>query len=207
MLLNRLDPTCLRLQRAQTLVAIVPDPEGPGRRTYLANTLRGAAAVIGTTVTLDQLPTSLSLAEHALRLQHARLLTDDPLFVDEHLPAMVAHRDQRLLAAVRHRHLAPLTALPALTRHRLGQTLRSWLMHMGNHAAIATELHIHPQTVRYRLSRLRELFGPALDDSATRAALLLGLAWDPALTSPSARPGTARLNPDQQLVDATGLTG
>jgi GGDEF-like domain/PucR C-terminal helix-turn-helix domain len=132
-LLNRLGPTCLRLQRAQTLVAIVPDPDGPGRRAQLANTLRGAAAVIGTTVALGQLPSSLRLAEHALRLQHACLLTDEPLFVDEHLPAMVAHRDQQLLAAV---------------RHRLCQTLRSWLMHMGNHAAIASELHVHPQTVR-----------------------------------------------------------
>lgn len=49
-LLNRLGPACLQLRRAGTLVAIVPDPAGPGRRTRLANTLRGAGAVIGTTV-------------------------------------------------------------------------------------------------------------------------------------------------------------
>jgi hypothetical protein len=200
MMLNRLGPTCLQLRRAQTLVAIVPDPDGPGRRIQLANTLRGAAAVIGTTVTLHQLPTSLGLAEHALRLQHAGLLTDDPLFVDEHLPAMVAHGDQRLLAAVRHRHLAPLATLPAPTRDRLSQTLRSWLMHMGNHTAIATDLHIHPQTVRYRLSQLRELFGPALDNPTTRAALFLALAWDPTLTATPARPCTARLKPRPSAV-------
>lgn len=190
MLLDRLDPTCLQLRRAQTLVAIVPDPDGPGRRARLMNTLRGAAAVIGTTVALDQLPTSLRLAEHALRLQRTDLLTGDPLFVDEHLPAMVANRDQRLLAAVRHRYLAPLAPLPAHTRDRLSQTLRSWLMHMGNHTAIAAELQIHPQTVRYRLSQLRELFGPALENPRTRAALLLGLAWDSTLTATAARPTT-----------------
>lgn len=182
-LLNRLGPACLRLRRAQTLVAIMPDPEGAGQRIHLTQTLRGAAAVIGTTVALNKLPTSLSLAQQALRLRQARVLTGDPLFIDRHLPAMVAHHDQRLLAQVRHRHLAPLSPLPTPTRHRLSQTLRSWLMHMGNCTAVATELHVHPQTVRYRLSQLHELFGAALDDPTTRAALLLGLAWDPALAA------------------------
>src|SRR5947209_4306483 len=67
-------------------------------------------------------------------------------------------------------------------RKRLSATLKSWLMNMGNRKAVADELHVHPQTVRYRLDRLRELFGPALDDPATRAALLLALAWGPAVT-------------------------
>jgi hypothetical protein len=55
-------------------------------------------------------------------------------------------------------------------------------MNMGNRKAVADELHVHPQTVRYRLTQLRELFGSALDDPATRAALLLALAWGPATT-------------------------
>ncbi|MGH3975568.1 MAG: helix-turn-helix domain-containing protein [Pseudonocardiaceae bacterium] len=33
--------------------------------------------------------------------------------------------------------------------------------------------------VRYRLTQLRELFESALDDPATRAALMLALAWSP----------------------------
>lgn len=103
-LLNRLGPACLRLRRAQTLVAIMPDPEGAGQHIHLTQTLRGTAAVIGTTVALNKLPTSLSLAQQALRLRQARVLTGDPLFIDRHLRAMVAHHDQRLLAQVRHRH-------------------------------------------------------------------------------------------------------
>jgi hypothetical protein len=55
-------------------------------------------------------------------------------------------------------------------------------MNMGNRKVVADELHVHPQTVRYRLTQLRELFGSALDDPATRAALLLALAWGPATT-------------------------
>jgi DNA-binding PucR family transcriptional regulator len=44
---------------------------------------------------------------------------------------------------------------------------------------VAEDLHIHPQTVSYRLGRLHTLFGPQLDDPATRAALMLALAWGP----------------------------
>lgn len=55
-------------------------------------------------------------------------------------------------------------------------------MNMGNRKAVADELHVHPQTVRYRLTQLHELFGSGLDDPATRAALFLALAWGPATT-------------------------
>jgi hypothetical protein len=181
-LLERLDDSCLRLRRPQMLVAIVPDPAGPGTRKRLASTLRGAGAVVGATVPLERLPASVSLAEHAVRLRQASVLPDDPLFVDEHLDTMVVHRDEALLAALRQQCLAPLAALPESTRERLLRTLRSWLMHMGNRQAVAAELHVHPQTVRYRLIQLRELFGTALEDPTARAALLVALAWGPAIT-------------------------
>src|SRR5205085_7148317 len=155
-LLGRLDDSCLQLRRPQMLVTIVPDPEGPGQRKRLATALRGAGAVVGVTVPLDRLPASLGLAEHALRLKH--VLPDDPLFVDEHLDAMLVHRDDRLLAALRRQYLAPLAQLSEGNRDRLSETLKSWLMNMGNRKAVADELHVHPQTVRYRLDRLRELF-------------------------------------------------
>jgi DNA-binding PucR family transcriptional regulator len=48
---------------------------------------------------------------------------------------------------------------------------------MGNHEATAQALHVHPQTVRYRLRQIRELFGASLDDPDTRRRLILALCW------------------------------
>lgn len=178
-LLARLPEVCLRLRRPEALIAIVPDPGGPGRRSRLATSLRGASAVIGVTVPPGQLPASLAMAELAARLLQDGVVQDDPLFVEEHLDAAIVHGDDRLLTALRRRHLAPLAGLTGPSHDRLEETLTSWLMNMGNQKAMARDLHVHPQTVRYRMGRLRELFGPDLDDPSTRAALLLGLAWGP----------------------------
>ena len=40
---------------------------------------------------------------------------------------------------------------------------------------MSAELFVHPQTVSYRLKRLRELLGDDLDDPAARFELLLVL--------------------------------
>ncbi|MER6877388.1 PucR family transcriptional regulator, partial [Amycolatopsis sp. NPDC000673] len=49
-LVFRLEDSCLRLRRPGVVVAIVPDPGGPGRRAWLARALRGGGAVVGATV-------------------------------------------------------------------------------------------------------------------------------------------------------------
>ena len=41
--------------------------------------------------------------------------------------------------------------------------------------AIARELHVHAQTVRYRLDQLRELFGDDLEDPDARFELSLAV--------------------------------
>jgi DNA-binding PucR family transcriptional regulator len=61
-------------------------------------------------------------------------------------------------------------------RDRLLRTLRSWLVHWGSRADVAAELFIHPQTVSYRIRRLRALLGADLDDPTARFELLLVLA-------------------------------
>lgn len=176
-LLARLDHSCLHVRRQRMVCAIVPDPDGPQRRERLATALRGAGAVVGHAVALENLPASMRVAEVAAQLRRTRVLDDDPVFVDEHLDSIIVHRDPRLLDAFRAQCLAPLDELGPVTRHRLCETLASWLRHLGDRRAVAEELHIHPQTVRYRLSQLRELFGESLDDPENRRRLTLALAW------------------------------
>jgi DNA-binding PucR family transcriptional regulator len=166
----------------------VPDPDGPGRRQRLRAQLHGTSAIVGPSVPLSRLPESARVAEVAAqtldRAMPATGSSSGPLFADEHLDALIVHRDRRLLEALREDQLRPLAAAPPGSRAALQQTLRSWLVHMGNRREVSEELGVHPQTVRYRLARVRELFGPVLDDPAARLRLLLALAWEPGPDAP-----------------------
>lgn len=136
--------------------------------------------MVGHPVPLEQLPVSIQFAELTARLRAVGVLTDDPVFVEDHLDALIVHRDATLLEALREQVLAPLARLAPTTRDRLSETLGAWLRHMGDRQAVAAELHIHPQTVRYRMSQLHAAFGRSLDDPATRTRLTLALAWSTA---------------------------
>jgi hypothetical protein len=173
--LAHLDPAWLLLRRGAGAAVIVPDAAAPGTRRRLTGALCGVPALVGPAVPLERLAESLSLAEAASRLARGGR---EPLFVEEHLDALLVHQDRRLLEALRSRSLQPLDAAAPSSREALRETLRSWLVHMGNQRAVAAELHIHRQTVRYRLGRLHELFGPELDDPRLRRRLFLALAWE-----------------------------
>ncbi|MFZ0092218.1 MAG: helix-turn-helix domain-containing protein, partial [Solirubrobacteraceae bacterium] len=71
--------------------------------------------------------------------------------------------------------LAPLAGLAPGSRRRLSDTLSVWLAEQGRLGHVAERLAIHPQTARYRLGRLRELFGDALDDPESRFWLEVAL--------------------------------
>jgi hypothetical protein len=203
--LSRLDSSCLPIRRRNQVGAIVPDPAGPGRRTRLSQALRGASAVVGHPVPLENLPASALIAQTAAELQRSGVLDEDPVFAEEHLDAILVHRDPRLLAALRRRVLAPLDDQPVATRDRLIETLTSWLRHFGDRRAMAAELHVHPQTVRYRMTQLHLLFGSTLDAPDARARLVLALAWS--RPSPSVRPApSVRASPSKPSTGA-GETG
>lgn len=187
--LARLGPNCLPVRNTGFPGVIMPDADGPGRRDRLATVLRGARAVVGSGVALQHLPASARVAELAAELLHSGALTEDPLFVDEHLDAVIVHRDPRLLTLLREQCLAPLEAAVPSSR----AMLRCWLRNMGDRQAVAQELHIHRQTVRYRLARLRELYGDTLDDPDTRARMMLALAWEPEAAHPDGDNGQRAL--------------
>ena len=113
---------------------------------------------------------SFRLAAAALALAR-----DEPVVVDEHRVELLWRAEPALVAELAAERLAPLTGETAGSRTRLSATLLAWLRHDGAVVAAAEELGVHPQTVRYRLGRLRELFGHALDEPDARFELELVL--------------------------------
>lgn len=175
--IDELGPDALRIHEPTRYGAVIPEPADSGGRLHLRRLLQGARAVVGSVVTLDRLPRSAEYAEIALRLCREGVLDDDPVFADEHLDTILVWRDRALLEALRRQVLAPLDELPEASRERLLSTLVSWLRHQGDRMAMAEELRVHPQTVRYRLAQLRELLGDQMSDPSSRARLFLALAW------------------------------
>jgi DNA-binding PucR family transcriptional regulator len=57
----------------------------------------------------------------------------------------------------------------------LAETLRAYLDGFGDVAAVAQRLHVHPNTVRYRVRRIEKLTSTSLDDPDVRLVLALGL--------------------------------
>ena len=95
--------------------------------------------------------------------------------VAERRLAEIALRGAPEVAALRRRLLAPLDGQTPASRARLEATLLQWLRHRGAQGAIAAELGVHPQTVRYRMARLRDLMGETLEDPEQRFALEMAL--------------------------------
>jgi hypothetical protein len=170
--------------------ALIPDPEAPGRRSEIDRALKGHPAVIGPAVPWQEAGRSAARVLATQRLVEAGVVPADGLvFANEHLTALILFSDRELLDDLARNRLAPLADETQSSRDRLALTLLAWLDHHGNVQEIAEALHVHPQTVRYRVGRLRECFGSALDDPATRFELGLVLhTRRPAhITSPSPR--------------------
>lgn len=174
--------------------AIVPRCEHPARRDRITLLLRTTTAVVGPNVPLTELPESARIAELAGRIVDRRPVDGGPVFAADHLDEMVVHGDEQLLTALQDAVLRPLAGTVPAQRAVLGDTLRSWLRHMGDRRVMAEELGVHPQTVRYRLARLRQLYGDALDDPAARLQLVLALEW-PRDPSGGCRAGDRVSNP------------
>jgi DNA-binding PucR family transcriptional regulator len=57
----------------------------------------------------------------------------------------------------------------------LADTLAAYLDGFGDIASVAERLHVHPNTVRYRIRRIEKLLSTSLDDPDDRLVLALGL--------------------------------
>jgi sugar diacid utilization regulator len=152
----------------------VPDPAAPARRRGVAAALGGRRAALGPSVPWPRASASLRRATSALALDR-----DGLIVADEHLATLLLASDPALGAELAATRLAPLESLAAAQREKLEATLRAWLDRPGQVQAVAAALGVHPQTVRYRMTRLRELFGERLEDPDARFELSLALRVAP----------------------------
>src|SRR5829696_540318 len=158
----------------ERLCVFLADPGAPGRRRALDTAVRAARAALGPAVPWPRASASLRRAASALALPH-----DGLIVAEEHLATLLLATDPALGAELAAARLAPLETLNGGQREKLEATLRAWLDRPGQVQAAAAALGVHPQTVRYRMTRLRELFGERLEDPEARFELGLALRVTP----------------------------
>jgi hypothetical protein len=180
---SRLPAGTIREAIGEVICALVADPDGPGQRAAIERAILGveARAGLGTTVDWTQARVSFARAQAALELT-----TGERTFVAarENAGQLLLRSDPRLAAELAADRLAPLAQLSPGSRERLTETLRVWLAEQGRLGAVAQRLGIHPQTARYRVGRLRDLLGHALDEPDSRFWLEVALRVADAETPP-----------------------
>jgi hypothetical protein len=188
---RRLPPEALATVVEGEGCVLLPDPEGPGRAEALARAAAEATLSLGPTVAPAVAADSWALALALLRagagtaaassergvrgVSAARDRVGCLLRVDENLATLLLFESRELAGRIAARRLATLADLTPKARARMRETALALLRHDGNAVAMAAEMHVHPQTARYRIARLRELLGEQLDDPDARFELQLAL--------------------------------
>jgi hypothetical protein len=158
---------------------IVPDPDQPGRVRALTTGLAGVRAAVGPELDPTEALKSFRWARETLSLARRGLLpgTGSLVWCRDHLATLAVFRDENLLGVLAERRLAPLAGLRDGQRQLLTETLLVWLSLDKSATDTAVALHVHPQTVRYRLRQLDRLFGPALRDPRLRFEFEVALRY------------------------------
>ncbi|MCT2590277.1 helix-turn-helix domain-containing protein [Streptomyces sp. N2-109] len=155
---------------------VVPDPDAAGRAELLRRATAGWSGAIGPQVPLTQAVKSLHWAQSAVALMERGLLPSGGLLhCTEHTEALVLLPPEELIEDLARRRLAPLASCGPTHGRRLAETLLAWLETRGGAPEVAGRLGVHPQTVRYRLRQIRELWGEDIDDPDSRFELELAL--------------------------------
>lgn len=142
-------------------------------RSALLSSVRRRGAVVGPARAWADVAVSYRRARRLLQVLGPP--STEVLDTEDHLTVLVLSADPEALADLRAAELAPLAGLPAATADRLAETLRSWLLHQGRRDDVAADLHVHPQTVRYRMTQVRDLLGARLRDPVRVHALTVAL--------------------------------
>lgn len=185
------------------VVRISPDA-GLGAVTALVADVRDAVRTVEPALGAARLSVGASRAFDAAALRsglhearHARQLAelsagrasvvagDD---VASHL-LLLAAVPEELRQSFRSRVLGPVLEYDAAHRSELVRTLRVFLRHSGSWAQTAAELHVHVNTLRYRIGRIAELTGRDLSSFPDRVDLYLALDQSEPLSRQGGRGG------------------
>ncbi|MCP2340258.1 PucR family transcriptional regulator [Actinomadura rupiterrae] len=182
---------------------IVPDPDGPGRARLIDRALAGTLAVVGPTVPVAEAARSVQWARKTLALVDRGVIDTDGGVVRsvEHMSTLILFQDEDLISSLAALRLEPLAHLRVSQQDRLAETLLAWLQSGRNANEVAMRLHVHPQTVRYRLRQLEELFGDQLLDPDLRFDLEIVLRARALLASGA---GEHLLDAHREAVGETG---
>lgn len=100
---------------------------------------------------------------------------DGILWCIDHRADLCLHADPVLRRCTDEDLLAPLLGETDKRRADLAETMLVWLQTREGAPGLAERLHVHQQTVRHRLKRLKELFGDQLNDPSKTVGLLTAL--------------------------------
>ncbi len=169
-------PEVLLDMESEQPLMVVPDPQQVGRTEQLKRATAGWTGALGPSVPLGEAATSLRWATAAVGLMERGLLPSDGLLsCTEHTQALVLLPPEALIGDLSARCLAPLAHCGPTQGRRLAETLLAWLEIRGGAPEVAARLGVHPQTVRYRMRQIRELWGDEVDDPDRRFELELVL--------------------------------
>ena len=169
---------------ALALVRDVPDDTSPGTWEWLLGVVEEVAGVAPTATASAggrvsravELDRSRREATEVQRLRDAGRVTGTTTTVEE---AWAAVTNARALGGIwTEELLGPVAALREHDEtHQTAylETLAAWLDHPGDPREAAARIHVHPNTLRYRMQRLSDVVDLDLHDPETRLALRLQL--------------------------------
>jgi hypothetical protein len=155
-------------------VALIPEPRDPARRDQLIRAFARIPSGLGSAAAIRDTRHSYAHSRAMMALGEEEDLPGI-VVADQNRSALIAGSDRMLAEEIVRDRLAALNDETPASRERLTETLLAWLRNNGSITEAAEELHVHGQTLRYRMARLRELLGDALDDPETRYELEFAL--------------------------------
>lgn len=172
--LRELAPHALVADRGDSwMAACAPEATDDVLRAVIGSSQHSRSAV-SWPVLPAEVPDALRWTERALALREQGVIVDQPV-VDclEHRTLLWLHAEPALRRRMCQDMLHPLLAETPNSREILSETLLVWLETRDSAPAIAAQLGVHPQTVRYRWKRINELFGEDLRDPETIVQLTM----------------------------------